>query len=360
MSCLGEIDETMSWTMCQIRKDRTVTFKRFTRGMVVVIFIGCVLFFRQSGQAQAASASAGQLQQFSYLGPAGQYTYDVYTPANYHLGTSVPLIVVLSGCTFTASGMAAATGMDTLADQKQFIVAYLQQNIFANSSLCWNFFLSSDQYRGYGEAAEIAGITQAVENNTSRWTINTHRAYLTGISAGGAMAVNMGAAYPDLYAAIGVHSGVEYQAVTAFSLSAAVTGGPPPVFQGDLAYQTMGSYARVVPTIDFQGSADTVVWPVNGDQVIQQWMETDYDASGGTYNASFANPSTTTYGQVPGGHSYTTYSWNNNQGQEIEEYWVVNGMGHAWSGGVSGQPYTDPYGPSANLAMYTFFMRFTH
>lgn len=171
------------------------------------------------------------------------------------------------------------------------------------------------------------------------------------------MAVNMGVAYPDLYAAIGVHSGVEYQAVTAFSLTVSVTGGPPPVWQGDLAYQAMGKYARVVPTIDIQGSCDTVVWPVNGDQVIQQWMETDYDASGGTYNASFANPSTTTYGQVPGGHSYTTYTWNDSNGKEIEEYWVVNGMGHAWSGG-SGF-WGDPAGPSANLALYNFFMRFS-
>lgn len=337
-----------------------MTFKRFSRGIAIVLFIACLLFFKQPGAAHATPASMGKLQQFSYFGPAGLYTYDVYTPANYQVGTSVPLIVVLSGCTVTASGMAGTTGMDTLADQKQFIVAYLQQMPFSNLALCWNFFLSTDQYRGWGEAAEVAGITQAVENSTSRWTINTHRVYLTGISSGGGMAVNMGVTYPDLYAAIGVHSGVEYQAVTAFSLSASVTGGPPPVLQGDQAYHVMGSYARVVPTIDFQGSVDPIVWPVNGDQVIQQWMETDHDASGGSYNASFSNPSTTTTGQVPGGHSYTTYTWNNNSGQEIEEYWVVNGMGHAWSGGQPGYLYSDPGGPSANLAMYNFFMRFSH
>lgn len=333
-------------------------FKRFIQGVGLVLFIGCMLFFQSGGDAHAAPASSGKLQQFSYFGPAGLYTYDVYTPANYHTGTSVPLIVVLSGCTVTASGMAATTGMDSLADQKQFIVAYLQQNFFANSALCWNFFLLANQFRGLGEAAEIAGITQTVENSPSRWTINTHHVYITGISAGGAMAVNMGVTYPDLYAAIGVHSGVEYQAVTAFSLGASVTGGPPPVLQGDLAYQVMGSHARVVPTIDFQGSIDPIVFPVNGNQVIQQWMETDHDASGGTYNASFANPSSRTSGQVPGGHSYTTFTWNNNNGQEIEEYWVVNGMGHAWSGG-SGF-WGDPAGPSADLAMYTFFMRFSN
>lgn len=332
-------------------------FKRLAQWCSFAVCVSCLLLCQGALAAHAAPALAGKLQPFSYFGPAGLYTYEVYTPANYQVGTSVPLIVVLSGCTLDAATMAADTGMDTLADQKQFIVAYLQQMPFNNASLCWNFFLSTDQHRGLGEAAEIAGITRAVENNTSRWTINPHRVYITGISAGGAMAVNMGVTYPDLYAAIGVHSGVEYQAVTAFSLTATVTGGPPPVQQGDVAYRAMGSYARVVPTIDIQGSADPIVWPINGDQVIQQWMETDHDASAGTYNASFAHPSTTTSGQVPGGHSYAVSTWNNTSGQEIEEYWVVNGMGHAWSGG-SGL-WGDPQGPSADLAMYDFFMRFS-
>lgn len=330
-------------------------FKHLARWGSIALFVGCLFLSRPFSGAHAATS--GQLQQFRYWGPAGLYTYDVYTPANYHVGTSVPFIVVLSGCTVDASTMAVDTGMNTLADQKQFLVAYLQQMFLNNSSLCWNFFLPTSQYRGLGEAAEIAGITQAVENNTSRWTINTHRVYITGISSGGAMAVNMGVTYPDLYAAIGVHSGVEYQAVTAFSLTTAVTGGPPPVLQGDLAYQVMGPYARVVPTIDIQGTADPVVWSVNGDQVIQQWMETDEDASGGTYQASFANPSTTTSGQVPRGHAYTVFTWDNTSGQEIEEQWVVNGMGHAWSGG-SGF-WGDPEGLSADLAMYHFFMHFS-
>lgn len=330
-------------------------FKHLARWGGIAAFIGCLLLSQHASVAHAVTT--GHMQQFSYWGPAGIYTYDVYTPANYQVGTAVPLIVVLSGCTVDASTLAADTGMNALADQKQFIVAYLQQMFFNNPSLCWNFFLPANQYRGLGEAAEIAGITQTVEGNSSRWTINRHRVYITGISAGGAMAVNMGVTYPDLYAAIGVHSGVEYQAVTAFSLTASVTGGPPPVLQGDLAYQVMGSRARVVPTIDIQGTADLVVWPVNGDQVIQQWMETDENASGGTYQANFDHPSTTTQGQVPGGHSYTVSTWKNTSGQEVEEYWVVNGMGHAWSGG-SGL-WGDPEGPSANLAMYTFFMRFS-
>ena len=333
-------------------------FKRLAQWSSIAIFAGCLLLSRGASVGHATPATTGKLHPFSYVGPAGLYTYEVYTPANYQASTSVPLIVVLSGCTVDASTMAADTGMNTLADQKQFIVAYLQQSAFNNAALCWNFFLTANQLRGGSEAAEIAGITQTVESNTSLWTINAHRIYITGISAGAAMAVNMGVTYPDLYTAIGVHSGVEYRAVTSFSLTTTATGGPPPTLQGGLAYHVMGQHARVVPTIDFQGSADPIVWPLNGDQVIQQWMETDHDASGGAYNANFLNPSTTTHGQISGGHSYATYTWNDNNGQEIEEYWVVNGMGHAWSGG-SGL-WGDPKGPDADLAMYNFFMRFSN
>ena len=170
----------------------------------------------------------------------------------------------------------------------------------------------------------------------------------------------MGATYPDIFAAIGVHSGLEYKAAT--SQTAASTaqsqGGPNPTQQGQAAYNAMGSAAREVPTIVFQGQSDFTVYPVNGDQVMQQWMQTDHLASNGTYNASFSSPSTTTNGQVSGsgGRSYTVLTWNDTNGTEIEEYWKINGMGHAWSGGSSSGSYTDPNGPSATNAMYTFFM----
>ena len=174
------------------------------------------------------------------------------------------------------------------------------------------------------------------------------------------MAVIMGATYPDIFAALGSESGLEYQAAT--SETAAVTaesqGGPNPTTQGQAAYNAMGSVARVVPTIVFQGQSDFTVYPVNGDQIVEQWMATDHLASNGTYNGNFSSPTTTTNGQVSGssGHSYTVQTWNDSNGNEIEEYWKINGMGHAWSGGSSSGSYTDPNGPGATNAMYTFFM----
>jgi poly(hydroxyalkanoate) depolymerase family esterase len=308
--------------------------------------------------AARAHASSGTFTQYTYNGSAGSRPYYVYTPANYQVGTPVPLIVMLHGCTQTPTDFANGTQMNTLADQDQFIVVYPQQTSTYNSLECWNWFQPADQSRGSGEPAIIAGIVQTVEQATSQWTIDTNRVYVAGMSAGAAMAVIMGATYPDIFAAVGVHSGLEYEAAT--SETAAVTaesqGGPSPTQQGQAAYNAMGSAARVVPTIDFQGQSDYTVYPVNGDQVIEQWMETDHLASNGTYNASFSTPATTTNGQVPNGHSYTVETWNNSNGQEIEECWKINGMGHAWSGGSSSGSYTDPEGPSATNAMYTFFM----
>ena len=181
---------------------------------------------------------------------------------------------------------------------------------------------------------------------------------MAGISAGAAMAVILGATYPDIFAAIGVHSGLEYQAAT--SSTAAYTalrqGGPDPAQQGQAAYNAMGSAARVVPTITFHGTSDYLVYPINGEQVVRQWMQTDHLASHNAYNASFNSPTSTTNGQVAGGHSYTVYTWNNNNGNEVQEYWLVNGMGHGWSGGSSSGTYTDPQGPGATQAIYNFFM----
>ncbi|GCE31754.1 hypothetical protein KDA_72380 [Dictyobacter alpinus] len=305
-------------------------------------------------------ASSGTFTQYTYSGSAGSRPYYVYTPANYQVGTVVPMVVMLHGCTQNPTDFANGTQMNALADQKQFIVVYPQQTSSDNSSSCWNWFQPADQARGSGEPAIIAGIAQTVKQATSKWTIDSNRVYVAGMSAGAAMTAIMGATYPDIFAAIGVHSGLEYQAAT--SLTAATMaqsqGGPSPTQQGQAAYNAMGSAARVVPTIDFQGQSDYTVYPVNGDQVIQQWMQTDHLASNGTYAASFSSPSTTTNGQAPGsnGRAYTVLTWNNTSGNEIEEYWKIAGMGHAWSGGSSSGSYTDPNGPSATNAMYTFFM----
>src|SRR6266487_13467 len=304
------------------------------------------------------SASSLMWQKYTYRGPVGSRPYFVYTPESYQVGTAVPLIVMLHGCTQTAVDFAVSTRMNQLADQYKFIVVYPQQTSVYSQNLCWNWFKSSNQSRYQGEPAIIAGIVRAVEQNTSQWTIDTNRVYVAGISAGAAMAVILGVTYPDLFAAIGVHSGVEYRAATSTinGLKVMSQGGPDPQQLGQIAFDVMGTAARVIPAIVFQGMSDTIMNPVNGDQVVQQWMQTDRLASNGRYTAEFGSPGSSETRQVPGGHSYTVCWWNDDQGDVVQEYWRVEGMGHVWSGGSPGSSYTDPSGPDASLAMYQFFM----
>lgn len=297
-------------------------------------------------------------EQYMSRRSAGSRPYMVYTPTYYHVGTPVPLLVMLHGCTQTAEDLAAGTQMNQLAEQYGFIVVYPQQTSKENRNRCWNWFTSSNQTRGRGEPASIAGVVQAIVEQTSHWTIDTNRIYVAGISAGASMAVILGATYPDIFAAIGVHSGIEYQAATNLphALRAMRRGGPDPVLQGQRAHEAMGNFARCVPTIVFHGTRDSVVSPVNGDQTVEQWMRTNQLALNGTYQADFHRPSRSIVEQVPGGYAYTVFDWTDTNGNTVQVYWKVQGLGHAWSGGSSDGSYTDPLGPNASLAMYQFFM----
>ncbi len=315
--------------------------------------------------------------------------YDVYTPLNYQVGTAVPLIMMLHGCYEVALGFAYLAHLNPLADQHQFLVVYPHSFNLKELDIfpCWNWYLAVNQHRESGEPANLAGIVRKVLKNTSRWTIDQKRMYVVGASAGACVAVNLGVTYPDLFAAIGVHSGGEYQA-RSLSLplrQQAVAGevvpaqaavetlrdqqvlvreeflsvlppGPNPIEQGEKAFQEMRSLARVVPTIVFHGTVDPIADPGNGEQVAQQWLRTNQLASHGTFTATFEHPSSVTLGQVPGGHSYTVFSWKDATGSDVVTYWKVDGMMHAWSGGSPPSIYADPKGPDASKAIYEFFM----
>ena len=238
---------------------------------------------RQKGIWEARRREQGSWEKHTYHANAGRREYYVYTPAHYQPGSAVPLLVMLHGCDEGPRDFAASTQMNELADQQHFIVVYPRQTIGDQPLKCWTWYNAANQCRDRGEAALLAGITQAVQHNTARWTIDPQRVYVAGLSAGAAMAVILGATYPDVFAAIGVHSGLEYHAATTGpgAVQAMQDRGPDPLQQGEVAYQAMGRAARVVPTIVFHGTQDLAVHPVNGDQVVQQWMETDRLASQG-------------------------------------------------------------------------------
>jgi poly(hydroxyalkanoate) depolymerase family esterase len=274
--------------------------------------------------------------------------YKLYVPASYEVGTPAPLVVMLHGCTQTMEDFAAGTQMNAKADAAGFLVAYPDEPTSANPERCFDWFLPADQARGAGEPALLAGIAGDV---AGAFTVDPGRVFVAGISAGGAMAVVLGATYPDVFAAVAVHSGLEFQAATdaQSALAAAQSGGPDPKAQGDAAFAAMGAQSRVVPVIVLHGDADGTVNVANASQVVAQWSETDARA-GAAIGPASSEPGSA------GGVSYTHTAYADPRGgAPLLELYVVHGLGHAWSGGSTAGTFTDPNGPDASALFWSFF-----
>jgi poly(hydroxyalkanoate) depolymerase family esterase len=298
----------------------------------------------------SATAATGTLTAADYTGSEGTQHYELYVPSTYQAGTPVPLVVALHGCGQTAAQFRALTRWDALADAKGFIVVFPQQDAGANTFKCWNFFQDGSMHRSAGDPARIAAVTSVIENT---YNIDPHRVYVAGLSSGGAMASVMGATYPDYFAAIGIGSGCEYAATA----TCAGYRSADPAQAGRQAYTEMGPRARPMPFIAFQGDADTTVPPANADQLVQQWLLTDDLADDGAANGSVPSaPAKTTQGFAQGGRGYTVRTYNDSHAAELAQYWVVRGMGHAWSGGDPSQQFSDASGPDETAAMYAFFL----
>ena len=215
-------------------------------------------------------------------------------------------------------------------------MVYPAQRRDANQSKCWNWFRSADQQRGEGEPSLIAGITHQVMRD---YLIDPKRVYVAGLSAGAAAAAIMGATYSDLYAAVGIHSGLAYGAATDMPSAFAA------MRQGGAGRRVISGNGPTVPAIIFHGDRDTTVHPNNGEQVLEQAIGTT------------STQKTVHRGQIPGGHEYTRTTYTEEGGREILEHWNIHGAGHAWAGGNPAGSYTDPRGPDATREMLRFFLQ---
>jgi poly(hydroxyalkanoate) depolymerase family esterase len=339
------------------RVRRTESRTRVSRGrrrrllVSVVCAVACVAIgtLASAGNAMAAA----RMFSGTYKGRATSLRYLAYVPSSYN-GTPMPLVVALHGCTQSADQFRQQTGWDRLAEANGFIVVFPQQIRANNFMRCWDFFQPNHMKRGSGEPSVIAGITQRVR---SRYAVDPQRIYIDGFSAGGAMSAVMAATYPDLYAAAGIGSGCEYAATAA----CAGYRGIDPNSAGQQAHAAMGSHARPMPVIVFQGDKDKIVPPANGQQVVQQWQVTNRLAGDGTTDSGVPGLFPTlggrvSFGRAAGGRSYTERTYMDGHNAELIQYWLVSGMGHAWSGGASTASYSDPAGPDETAAMYAFFM----
>ena len=289
---------------------------------------------RRAETVELPGGRAGEFIAGTHSHPQGTRPYKLYIPTGYSAGQALPLVVMLHGCTQNPDDFAAGTRMNLLAEQRKCFVLYPAQTRAANQSRCWNWFKRAHQRRDKGEPAIIAGMTREV---LQRYGLDAGKVYVAGMSAGGAMAAVMGAAYPELYAAIGVHSGLPVgSAHDVQSAFAAMRGAPP----------ASGAAGRhIVPAIVFHGDRDATVHPSNGVQVASQCVNQDDKSIDVVVQR----------GEVPGGHAYTCTIHRDAGGRVLLEHWEVHGAGHAWSGGSASGSYTDPSGPDAAREMLRFF-----
>jgi poly(hydroxyalkanoate) depolymerase family esterase len=291
-----------------------------------------------------------QFLHCTFTSQAGSRDYRLFVPSCY-AGRPLPLIIMLHGCKQTPEDFAVGTAMNEAAEVAGLLVAYPAQTKAANRMNCWNWFHVKHQNRGEGEPAIIAGITREI---MKLYAVDTRRVYVAGLSAGGSMAVVMGNTYPDLYAAIGVHSGLVYRgANNAYNAIFAMQRGAR--IKSPPAAQVSAPVALTLPAIVFHGEDDRTVHPDNGKLVIEHSAPNSLQGRPPAQVEIMVRR-----GQVNGGHAYTQTTYLDQARVPVAEHWLVHGSGHAWSGGRIRGSYTDRKGPDATEEMVRFLLSHRH
>ena len=276
----------------------------------------------------------------SFACAAGSRNYKLYIPRRLQESRRA-LLVMLHGGTQDGDDFAVGTRMNGLAEEHGFIVAYPSQSKAANASLCWNWFMPEHQKRGAGEPSIIAGITGEI---VASYDVDPDRVFIAGLSAGGAMAAVMAATYPDLYAAVGVHSGLPYRSATDLpSAFAAMRGDAGPRGRRSRKSRAVADDSPRMRTIVFHGDADRIVHASNAAKIVEQ-PKLGESIEGAESSSSNGQP-------------YTRTVIRDQSGVVVVEQWLIHGSGHAWSGGSPDGTYTDPDGPDASREMLRFFLQ---
>ncbi len=274
----------------------------------------------------------------TYRGRAGTRNFKLFLPAGQSQGPK-GLILMLHGCSQNPDDFATGTDMNAVAQRHGLAVAWPEQTRDHNGASCWNWFAPVNQARGKGEPAILAGLTRALMRE---FGLDREAVFVAGLSAGGAMAVILAETYPDVFSAVGVHSGLARGAASDVmsALAAMRSGGTPAAV---LARRRPAAGTRApARRIVFHGDADSAVHPSNASQIVL--------AAVGPRTLARATPA------EAAGRPYLRTEYALLDGTVDVELWQITGAGHAWSGGKAGGSFTDPRGPDASAEMVRFFL----
>jgi poly(hydroxyalkanoate) depolymerase family esterase len=280
-------------------------------------------------------------------------------PAGYDAARHHPLVVMLHGCTQDPDDLARGTRATEHADRHGLLVLFPEQPEAANAKKCWNWFEPAHQRRDTGEPSLIAGSTRQVMRE---WAVDGRRVYIGGISAGAAMASLVAIAYPDLFAAVALHSGIPYRAAGTVTegLGVMANGAADTRRLARLAREEMGPRARPIPAIIIQGGDDAVVRPVNATHLRRMWLDMNAFARGEESGAPRPPYEPGRVFEADANGLHFVKECHGPPTRALGECEVVtilvHGLGHAWSGGSKLGTFTDERGPDATAEMIRFLL----
>ncbi len=312
----------------------------------------------RSGEAGGSRFLAGNIKAprvsaVRSLGTAGALAYRLYLPNGSSRRNSMPLLVMLHGCRQDSLSFAEGTRMNLLAEEYRCAVLYPEQSEYSNPLRCWNWFASTS-LAGRGEAALIARLIDQV---AERRPIDPRRVYVVGMSAGGAMACLLAVRHSRLFAACAIHSGVMYGTASSPAQALALMRDGPSPGSIERARQLVcdaGEVPATVPTLVIHGDRDTTVNPVNADQIIAQLkarVEELADPGAGPLLARDERR------MESGGRTYRQQDLTL-RGELVLRKIVVEGLGHAWSGGDMNYEFNDSDGPDSSRLILDFVMAY--
>jgi len=334
----------------------------FRRWLIMFLLAGALVV--APAQAKPAkTVPAANLKTFTYGSGPTANPYLVWTPKSYYRKRQAPLLIMLHGCQTSAAQQMHSNLYNRLAGQNGFVVAYpdvdsLDAAMPGPLRNCWGFYNPANWHRDQGEAAAIAGITREI---MQRRRIDPQRVYLMGMSAGSFMTSIMAAAYPDLYAAVGINAGGAYTDFSCIGANSPMSAET----SASLAREEMGPRARIVPRLVMGGDADQGIPPACADKALEQGLRTDNLVLGSSQETPISlQPagSREVAAATAGGYSSTVSNYKDPNGCLIGQRWLIHGMNHFWPGGTSDERFknfTDPKGPNGAEISWNFFKRFT-